>query len=77
MITVSPEQVGHAGQRFADGQSRLDAAATDLWRALCGLSGMAGGDEAGEAFAARFDSAVNALLGILAAGVSTFGGISR
>jgi len=74
---ITPEELAHAGQRFADGQDRLNSAATTLWEALVGLSGMAGGDEVGEKFAARYDPAVKSLLAVLQSGIAAFGGISR
>ena len=74
---ITPEELAHAGQRFADGQDRLNTAATTLWEALVGLSGMAGGDEVGEKFAARYDPAVTSLLAVLQSGIAAFGGISR
>lgn len=73
---MTPEEVAHVGGQFADGQRRLDDAATALIEALDGLAGCAGGDSTGESFAARVDPAVRSLIGILESGVSTFGGLA-
>ena len=55
----------------------MDDTATVLTSALCGLAGSAGGDAAGESFAARADPAIGSLIGLLQAGVAAFGGVSK
>ncbi|MBM9508524.1 WXG100-like domain-containing protein [Actinacidiphila acididurans] len=72
-LDVYPDDLHNVGLQFAGGQDRIDTIASTLNSALQNAGGMAGDDEYGRNFGAKYDPAAKALFAALSAAVRAIG----